>query len=259
MIVALTVSLFPSSGMDNANELKSQDEKISKKHDLLNKPDLEGTFFKAIAQESLQSISISKNGIVYTSIKPNQRIVFPFVEARTEGEGRVFVSETKNEEIEIVIYEDETSREFLDGRFDHSVAVRLVRKQELKDIVVDFAGFGYYQYNHELSGNWIFQTFEDKRIEQLNINQIPMICIDTHTRSFSGSGGNYMIYGNIRCEGDFIDFEVIMAPEPKNEEFLNEKELLLVLQECDRFEVNEEFLYLFQKEKLKLSFIKDTY
>ena len=163
-----------------------------------------------------------------------------------------------DEEIEIVVYEDETSRDFLDGRFDHSVAVRLVRKQELKDLVVDFAGFGYYQYNHELSGNWIFQTFEDKRIEQLNINQIPLVCIDTHTRSFSGSGGSYMIYGNIRCEGDFINFEVVMAPEPKNEEYINEKELLLVLQECDKFEVNEEFLYLFQNDRLKLSFINPS-
>lgn len=258
MIIALTVSLFPSSGSGNEKEIKSKDDKKNKRMDLLNKNDLEGTFFKAIGQESLQSISISKKGIVYTSAKPNQKIIFPYVEPRNEGEGRVYSSETKHEKIDIVIYEDETSRDFMDGRFDHSVAISLVRKQELRDIVTDFACFGYYIYDKVLSGNWIFQTFEDKRVEELNIDQIPLICIDTNTRSFSGSGGNHMIYGNIRCEGDFVRFNIEMSPEYTSTEYMREKELLFVLEHCNKFVVKDDQLFLYEDQVLKLSFFRDA-
>lgn len=258
MILALTVSLFPSCGMEQAKEKNNKDN-TTRQFDLLTKNDLDGTFFKAVAQDSLQAISISKKGIVYSSSKPNQKIIFPYVEPLIEGESRIYKSSTKHEEIEIVIYEDETAKSFLDGRFDHSVAISLVKKQELKDDVNDFASFGHYIYDNRLSGNWIFQAFENKRIEELGINQIPLICIDVNTRSFSGSGGNHMIYGDIRCEGDSVFFKVILSPEYVTEMYQKEKELLAVLDSCNRYEVKDDYLYLFQDNIQKLVFIRDLY
>lgn len=258
MILALTVSLFPSCGVDHVKE-KNYKEASNKQIDLLNKNDLEGTFFKAVAQDSPQVVSISRKGIVYSSTKPNQKIVFPFVEPLVDGECRIYKSQTKHEEIEIVIYEDETAREFADGRFDHSVAVRLVKKVDDIENISDFACFGHYIYTEKLSGNWIFQSYEDKRVEELGINQIPMICIDINTRSFSGSGGNHMIYGDIRCEGDSIFFKVVLSPEYVTEMYQKEKELLSVLDSCDKFELKDDYLYLFEGNKQKLTFLRDTY
>lgn len=258
MILALTISLFPSSGMEGSKD-KNTKEENNKQLDLFNKSDLEGTFFKALAQDSLQMVAISKKGIVYSSMKPNHKIIFPYVEPLIEGESRVYKSETKNEEIEIVIYEDETAKDFMDGRFDHSVAVSFVKKQEMNNEVSDFACFGHYIYNDELSGNWIFQTYDGKRIEELGIDQIPMICIDVNTRSFSGSGGNHMIYGDLRCEGDAILFKIVLAPEYVTDSYLKEKELLAVLEACDRFVVDEEELFLYEGDKYMLSFMRDTY
>lgn len=259
MIVALTVSLFPSSGIEGDKGKRSKDENKAKKIDLLNKNDLEGTFFKAVGIDTVQTVSISKKGIVYVSSRPNQKIIFPYVEPKTEGEGRVYVSETKHEKIEIVIYEDEASKEFWDGRFDHSVAVSVVRKQELRDIVLDFACFGFYIYDDILSGNWIIQSYEDKRVEELQIHQIPLICIDTKTRSFSGSGGNHMVYGSIRCEGDFINFKILDSPEYTSDQYLQEKELLEVLERCNKFGVKDDVLELYENKKLKFKFFRDTY
>ncbi|MTG97826.1 MULTISPECIES: hypothetical protein [Myroides] len=258
MILALTVSLFPSCGMEQSREKNSKDS-TSKQMDLLNKNDLDGTFFKAVAQDSLQAIAISKKGIVYSSSKPNQKIIFPFVEPLIEGESRVYKSSTKHEEIEIVIYEDETARDFLDGRFDHSVAVSLVKKQELQDDSVDFACFGHYLYDNSLSGNWIFQSYEGKRVEELGINQIPLICIDINTRSFSGSGGNHMIYGDLRCEGDSVFFKIILSPEYVTEMYQKEKELLAVLDNCDRYEIKGDYLMLYEGAVQKLTFLRDVY
>ncbi|MEC4113818.1 META domain-containing protein [Myroides pelagicus] len=258
MILALTVSLFPSCGMEQPKDKSSKDN-TSKQMDLLNKHDLEGTFFKAVAQDSLQVVAISKKGIVYSSSKPNQKIIFPFVEPLIEGESRVYKSSTKHEEIEIVIYEDETARDFFDGRFDHSVAVSLTKKQEMKDEIIDFACFGHYLYDNSLSGNWVFQSYEGKRVEELGINQIPLICIDINTRSFSGSGGNHMIYGDIRCEGDSIYFKIILSPEYVTDMYQREKELLAVLDSCDRYEIKGEYLVLFEGMTQKLTFVRDAY
>jgi uncharacterized membrane protein len=258
MILALTISLFPSCGMDNSGN-KNAKEGSNKQMDLFNKSDLEGTFFKALAQDSLQMISISKKGIIYSSMKPNNKIVFPYVEPLIEGESRVYRTSTKKEEIEIVIYEDETAKDFMDGRFDHSVAVRFIKKHEMEDDVSDFACFGHYIYNDDLSGNWIFQTYDGKRIEELGINQIPMICMDINTRSFSGSGGNHMVYGDLRCEGDAVFFKIVLAPEYITESYQQEKELLAVLEACDKFVLDEDELFLYQEGKLKLSFMRDTY
>ncbi|KZE80486.1 hypothetical protein HX017_05535 [Myroides marinus] len=259
MILALTVSLFPSCGVDQVKD-KSFKEANNKQIDLLSKNDLDGTFFKAVAQDLPQVVSIGKKGIVYSSTKPNQKIIFPFVEPLVDGESRIYKSQTKHEEIEIVIYEDETARDFADGRFDHSVAVRLIKNKESEqEEVLDFACFGHYLYTDKLSGNWIFQSYEDKRVEELGINQIPMICIDINTRSFSGSGGNHMIYGDVRCEGDSIFFKVVLSPEYVTDMYQKEKELLSVLDSCDRFELKEDYLFLYSEGKQKLMFLRDTY
>ncbi|WP_121965975.1 hypothetical protein [Myroides sp. N17-2] len=259
MILALTVSLFPSCGVDQVKE-KGFREASNKQIDLLSKNDLDGTFFKAVAQDSPQVVSVGKKGIVYSSTKPNQKIIFPFVEPLVDGECRIYKSRTKHEEIEVVIYEDETAKDFADGRFDHSVAVRLIRNQDSEvEEVIDFACFGHYLYTDKLSGNWIFQSYEEKRVEELGINQIPMICIDINTRSFSGSGGNHMIYGDVRCEGDSIFFKVVLSPEYVTDLYQKEKELLSVLDGCDRFELRDDYLYLYENGKQKLMFLRDTY
>ncbi|WP_410880751.1 hypothetical protein [Myroides sp. DW712] len=255
MILALTVSLFPSCGSDNLTE-KGQKENDTKQLDLLKKEDSEGVFFKILAQDSLQTITISKKGIVYASMKPNVKIVFPYEEPLIEGEGRVYRAATANEKIEIVIYKDDSARSFLDGRFDHSVAVSLSKKDGIE---TDFACFGHYLYDKKLSGNWVFKAFENKKIEELGINQIPLVCIDVNTRSFSGSGGNHMIYGDLRCEGDGIAFKIVLSPDYVSLNESKEKELLEILEECDRYELDGDDLNLFIGKELKLQFFRDTY
>lgn len=256
MILALTVSLFPSCGTEQENKNKSKDT-TTKHIDLLNKNDLAGTFFKAMDQETLQSISIGKKGIVYSSSKPNQKIVFPYVEPLIDGESRVYSTSNKTDSIDIVIYEDETAQSYLDGRFDHSVAVS-ISKGNIQN-TSDFACYGHYLYDETLSGNWVFQAYEDKRIEELGIDQIPLICIDINTRSFSGSGGNHMIYGDIRCQGDSVAFKIILSPEYVTDTYRKEKELLAVLDTCDRYVIQEDVLYLYEQDVLKLTFIRDIY
>lgn len=258
MILALTVSLFPSCGVEQEKE-NNNTETNTKQLDLLNRNDLEGTFFKAVAQDSLQTISISKKGIVYSSIKPNQKMVFPFVEPILEGEGRIYKTQNKNESIEIVIYEDETARAYLDGRFDHSVAVSITKLNTQNSEDFDFACYGHFIYDEILSGNWVFQAYEDKPIEELGIDQIPLICIDINTRSFSGSGGNHMIYGDIRCQGDSVYFKIILSPEYVSDMYQREKELLAVLDNCERYVIEEDTLYLYANDQLKLTFVRDLY
>ncbi|MDR2222878.1 MAG: hypothetical protein LBE34_09055 [Flavobacteriaceae bacterium] len=258
MILALTVSLFPSCGMDNSKD-KGNKEGNNKHLELLNKSVADGTFFKAIAQDSLQTVTIGTAGIVYTSVKPNEKIIFPYVEPLIEGDSRVYKSAVNNYEIEIAIYEDETAKNSFDGRFDHSIAISLVKKVDNVETILDFACFGHYVYNTKLSGNWIFQSYEESRVEDLGINQIPMICIDVNTRSFSGSGGNHMIYGDFRCEGERIYFKIMLSPEYITDQFQKEKELLTVLDNCDQYMLEEDFLYLYSGGQLKLTFLRDNY
>lgn len=258
MIFALTVSLFPSCGMDNSKE-KSGREGSNKHLELLNKNVVEGTFFKALAQDSLQTVTLGTNGIIYTSVKPNEKIVFPYVEPLIEGDSRVYKSSVNDYTIEIAIYEDETAKTFFDGRFDHSIAISLVKKFDNVETIVDFPCFGHYIYNQQLSGNWIFQSYENRKVEDLGINQIPMICIDVNTRSFSGSGGNHMIYGDLRCEGSRICFKIVLSPEYVTNQFPKEKELLTVLDNCDRYVLEGDLLMLYSGEELKLTFVRDNY
>lgn len=258
MIFALTVSLFPSCGVDNTKDKNGVDG--SSKHlELMNKNVAEGTFFKALAQDTLQTVTLSREGIVYTNFKPNEKIVFPYVEPLIDGDSRIYKSTVNNYTIEIVIYEDETAKTFLDGRFDHSIAVSLVKDIDNNEVVVDFPCFGHYIYNPLLSGNWIFQSFENLKIEDLGINQIPMVCIDVNTRSFSGSGGNHIIYGDIRCEGDRICFKIILLPEYVTNQVSKEKELLSILDNCDSYQLVGDTLNLYSAGELKLSFLRDTY
>ncbi|MHC5309964.1 hypothetical protein ACYSNM_07800 [Myroides sp. LJL116] len=256
MILALTVSLFPSCGTEQEKEIYTKDN-TSKQIDLLNKNDLDGTFFKAMDQDTLQCIAISKKGIVYSSSKPSQKMTFPFVEPLVDGESRVYSTSNKNESIDIVIYEDETAQNYLDGRFDHSVAVSITKNGG--DATSDFACYGHYLYDESLSGNWVFQAYEDKRIEELGIDQIPLICIDINTRSFSGSGGNHMIYGDIRCQGDAVFFKIILSPEYVTDSYQKEKELLAVLDNCDRYQIKADTLFLYEQDTLKLTFARDLY
>ncbi len=255
MILALTVSLFPSCGIDGVSE-KTHNDSDSKHLDLLRKEDTEGVFFKIIAQDSLQIVTISKQGIVYTGLKPNTKIIFPYEEPLIDGESRIYRSSTENEMIEMTIYKDENAKSFLDGRFDYSVAVSLVKKEKEP---VDFACFGHYIYDRNLSGNWIFKLFENKRIEDLGINQIPLVCIDVNTRSFSGSGGNHMIYGDVICEGDSILFKIVLSPEYVSSNKSRERELLEILEQCDRYELDGDDLNLYVGGELKLQFFRDTY
>ncbi len=255
MILALTVSLFPSCGMDMVSE-KLHNDSDSKHLDLLKKEDTEGVFFKIIAQDSLQIVTISKEGIIYTGLKPNAKIVFPYEEPLIDGESRIYRSSTENEQIEMTIYKDENARSFLDGRFDYSVAVSLVKNEKEP---IDFACFGHYIYDQKLSGNWIFKMFENKRIEDLGINQIPLVCIDVNTRSFSGSGGNHMIYGDVVCEGDSISFKIVLSPEYVSVNKSKERDLLEVLELCDRYELDGDDLNLYIGDQLKLQFFRDTY
>jgi len=139
---------------------------------------------------------------------------------------------------------------------DDSVAVNLSKKDGIE---TDFACFGHYLYDKKLSGNWVFKAFENKRIEELGINQIPLVCIDVNTRSFSGSGGNHMIYGDLRCEGESITFKIVLSPDYVSLSESKEKELLEILEECDRYELDEDDLNLFIGEELKLQFFRDTY
>lgn len=255
--MALTVSLFPSCGIKQVKEKNSKDNS-SKQIELLQKNEVEGTFFRALAFDSLQAISISKKGIVYSSNKPSSKISFDYVEPLIDGESRIYKTKNSTHELMIVIYEDESAREYLDGTYDHSVAISLSSlKEELPS--VDFACYGHYIYNDRLSGNWIFQSYQDKRIEELGIDQIPLICIDINTRSFSGSGGNHMIYGDIRCEGDAVFFKIILSPEYVTDMYAKEKELLSVLDSCDRFEIKGDNLLLFQDKEVQLSFLRDVY
>lgn len=258
MIFALTVSLFPSCGMDNSKD-KSSREGSNKHLELLNKNVAEGTFFKALAQDSLQTVTLGTNGIIYTSVKPNEKIIFPYVEPLIDGDSRVYRSSVNEYTIEIAIYEDETAKSSFDGRFDHSIAISLVKNVDNIETIVDFPCFGHYIYNKQLSGNWIFQSFESVKVEDLGINQIPMICIDVNTRSFSGSGGNHMIYGDLRCEGDRIGFKIVLSPEYVTSQYPKEKELLAVLDNCDRYDLEGDVLKLYSAGELKLTFLRDNY
>lgn len=68
-----------------------------------------------------------------------------------------------------------------------------------------------------------------------------------------------MIYGDVRCEGDSIFFKVVLSPEYVTEMYQKEKELLAVLDSCDRFELKDDYLYLYEEGKQKLMFLRDTY
>jgi hypothetical protein len=68
-----------------------------------------------------------------------------------------------------------------------------------------------------------------------------------------------MVYGDLRCEGDAVFFKIVLAPEYITESYQQEKELLAVLEACDKFVLDEDELFLYQEGKLKLSFMRDTY
>ncbi|MBW3519738.1 META domain-containing protein [Flavobacterium sp. NKUCC04_CG] len=259
MILALTISLFPSSGIEPNNEKRSKDSKKNAKDNGSKKKNEDESFFKAVGNEPFWNISISKKGIIYSANKADETIVFPYVDAIQVGETKVYKTHTKREEIEIVIYEELTSDIFTGYEYDHSIAVHLKRNIHSNEVASDFAGYGYYIFDPNLSGSWILQSFEDKKIEDLNIDQIPLINIDVSTKSFSGSGGNHIIYGDLACEGDSIQFKNIMAPEKASEEFLKERELLSVLEHSNKFKLKEDELQLFIDHERKMVFRRDTY